>query len=186
MKKTDCECLIRNFGYAVKQNRMKDEETFAKSMKAALEHHFDDHTYCDPTWCQFRTDSVRMADDTKRNKLRTKTNPQYNAMYIAVKEIHDANTTPDNLHMLRHLFDSQKNEALNRALAKVAPKNTVFSKTHSLFDCLSLVICMDSLGFVRCLECLFALVFADDDYEMNLVTRNWAQDQDNRNEYMKR
>jgi len=65
MKKTDCKCLIHNFRYAVKQSRMKDEETSAKSMKAALEHHFDDHTYCNPTWCQFRTDSVCKVDDSK-------------------------------------------------------------------------------------------------------------------------
>jgi len=105
---------------------MKDEETFAKSMKAALEHHFDDHSYCDPKWCQFRTDSICKADELKHNKLQTKTDPQYNDMYIAIKEIHDANTTPENLRMLRHLFDSQKNEVLNRAFAKVVPKNTVF------------------------------------------------------------
>jgi len=118
-------------------------------------------------------------------KLRTKTDPQYNSMYITVKEIHDANTTPENLHMLRHLFNLQKNEVLNRAFAKVAPKNTVFSKTNSLFDQLSLVICMDLLGFVRCLEHLLALVFLDNEYKMNPITKTWALKQDCRNEYMK-
>ncbi len=59
MNKMDVECLIRNFGYAVKQNRGKNEEEFAKAMKAALEHHFDNHIYCNPSWCHFREDSEK-------------------------------------------------------------------------------------------------------------------------------
>jgi len=40
----------------------------------------------------------------------------------------------ENLLMLNHEFNSLKKEALNKAFTKVAPKNMVFSKTHSLFD----------------------------------------------------
>jgi len=65
--------LIHNFGYAVKQNRNEDPEIFARSMKAALEHHFDDHKYCNPKWCQFRDDSVRKADDSKRQNSEART-----------------------------------------------------------------------------------------------------------------
>jgi len=57
MNKMDVECLIQNFGYAVKQNHEKCEEEFAKAMMAALEHHFDNHQYCNPLWCHFREDS---------------------------------------------------------------------------------------------------------------------------------
>jgi len=53
MKKTDCECLIRNFRYAVKQNREKSYDEFEKAMMAALEHHFDNHKFCNPMWCHF-------------------------------------------------------------------------------------------------------------------------------------
>jgi len=64
MKKTDCECLIHNFGYAVKQNHEKPEEEFPKVMTAAMEHHFDNHEYCNPSWCHFREDSIHKSDDT--------------------------------------------------------------------------------------------------------------------------
>ena len=47
--------------------------------------------------------------------------------------------TDENLEMLYHEFDSQKNEALNKAFMKVAPKN-MFFKTHSLYNQLALVI----------------------------------------------
>jgi len=99
--------LIHNFGYAVKQNRNKDPEIFSHSMKAALEHHFDYHKYCNPKWCQFREDSIRKADDSKRQKLRSKNIREYKIMYDAVKVIH-LNTTPENLDMLRDMYDSKK------------------------------------------------------------------------------
>jgi len=56
MNKKDVEYLI---GYAVKQNHEKCEEEFAKAMMAALEHHFDNHQYCNPLWCHFREDSLK-------------------------------------------------------------------------------------------------------------------------------
>jgi len=67
-----------------------------------------------------------------------------------------------------------KNKVLNRAFAKIVPNNTVFLKTHLLFDQLSLVICMNSLGFVQCLEHLLALVFSNNEYKMNPITKTWA------------
>ncbi len=42
-KKTDCEVLIRNFGYAVKQNCGKTMPEFEKGMNAANNHQFNDH-----------------------------------------------------------------------------------------------------------------------------------------------
>jgi len=50
MKMTDCKCLIHNFGYAVKQNWEKIEEELLKAMTAAMEHHFDNHEFCNPSW----------------------------------------------------------------------------------------------------------------------------------------
>ena len=37
--------------------------------------------------------------------------------------VHEQFTTDDNLQMLNHEFDSQENEAMNKAFTKVAPKN---------------------------------------------------------------
>jgi len=74
MKKPDVKCLIRNFRYAVKQNRNEDCEVFAHLMRAALEHHFNEHECCNPKWCQFRVDSVQNTDDLKgckANKTQT-------------------------------------------------------------------------------------------------------------------
>jgi len=153
MKKTDCECLIRNFGYAVKQNREKTFDEFHKAMTASMEHHFDNHKFCNPVWCHFREDSVRKCDDSVHAKLRNiHSNPANKIVYEEVKQIHDTFITRENLLMLLHLFDSQKNEALNRGFAKHAPKNIVFSKTFSLFDRLAFVIIIDSVGYEGALK----------------------------------
>jgi len=80
---------------------------FAKSMRATLEHHFDNHEDCDPSWCQFWPDSKQKADATKRQKLRNKENSLFKEMYDAIKIIHDNNTTIENLQMLRHPYNSQ-------------------------------------------------------------------------------
>jgi len=80
MNKTDVECLIQNFGYAVKQNREKCEVDFAKAMKAALKHHFDNHQYCNPLWCHFRDDLEKKSADTVHAKLRNLSDPVNNAV----------------------------------------------------------------------------------------------------------
>jgi len=49
----DCKCLICNFGYTVKQNCEKTKEEFLKAMTASMEHHFDNHEYCNLLWCHF-------------------------------------------------------------------------------------------------------------------------------------
>jgi len=186
LKKTDCECLIRNFGYAVKQNRDKSEAEFAKAMAAALEHHFDNHEFCNPTWCQFREDSARIADPEKRIKLRNKENPDNKEMYDAVKIIHDENTTLANLRMLMHPYDSKKNEALNRAFTKVALKNIVFSKTYALFDRLAFVICVDLLGYEETLHRLLVLLVKNEEYQVDHVVVGWARVQDEIKLYMQK
>jgi len=139
MKKTDCECLSHNFGYAVKQNHEKTEEEFAKAMIAVLEHHFDDHKHCNSTWCHFRDDAVRKSDNSVRAKLRNTSIAANKRMYDEVKKIHDASTTHKNLLMLMHPYDSQKNKAMNCAFLKQAPKSIVFSKTFHFLIVLHLL-----------------------------------------------
>jgi len=50
-------------------------------------------------------------------------------IYDETKQIHDIFTSEENLNMMNHEFDSQENEALNKANTKLAPKNMVFSRS---------------------------------------------------------
>ena len=95
MKKTDCECLIQNFGYTVKQNREKMEAEFLKAMTASMEHHFDNHEFCNPSWCHFREDSIQESADDVCGKLRNiHSNPANKIVYDEVKKsmIHSSRT----------------------------------------------------------------------------------------------
>jgi len=77
-----------------------------------------------------------------------------------------------------HPYDSQKNEALNRAFMKLAPKSIIFSKTFSLFDCLSFVIIVDSLGYEDGLHWLLATIYNTPSSLLGLVQQEWAKLED--------
>jgi len=143
--------------------------------KAALKHHFDNHIFFNPSWCHFQEDLVKKSDDTVRAKLRNTNIAANKTMYDEVKQIHDACTTHENLLMLMHPYDSQKNEALNRAFIKQAPKGIVFSKTFSLFDRLSFVIIINSIGYKEGLKHILADVFGLHEENLSTVLECWAK-----------
>jgi len=184
MNKTGCECLIRNFGYVVKQNRNKTMEEFVKALKATFDHHFDKHDYCNPSWCNFREDSRRKSPDAIRLKFRNTNNPINKGIYDELKVIHDNYTSHENLLMMFHLFDSQKNEAMNRAFLKLAPKNIVFSKTSTLFDRLSFVVIIDSVGYEDGIKRILAHLFQKQDNVVDTVILEWARREDRIKKYI--
>jgi hypothetical protein len=47
-----------------------------------------------------------------------------------------------------HPFDTQTNEALNQAIANVAPKSVCYSSTISLYSRIALIIGVHNLGHV--------------------------------------
>jgi hypothetical protein len=54
-----------------------------------------------------------------------------------------------------HPFDTQTNEALNQAIAKVAPKSVCYSSTTSLNARIALVIGVHNLGHLPFFSILF-------------------------------
>jgi len=73
--------------------------------------------------------------------------------------------------MLNHEFDLQKNEALNKACMKVAPKNMVFSKSHSLSDWLALVISYDSIGYLGCIISICRMLVGNPKYMLGPIEK---------------
>ena len=178
-KKTDCDCLIRNFGFADKQNRHKSFEEFTTAMKAAHEHHFNNHHYCSTEWCHFAKlpeDQWKLYNAQKGNKLRDAVKDKY--IYEESKKIHERFTTPENLKMMHHEFDSQKNESLNKSSTTVAPKNMVFSKTNSLHDRIALVVNYDSLGYHETFSCIFQHLTNNDNYIIDPIMSQFAKTKD--------
>ena len=178
-KKTDCECLIRNFGYAMKQNHCTPKDHFARAMDAAFHHHFNSHENCG-NWCPFVKYPKEEWDQVNRekyhNKLRNKDIDK--TIYDEAKAIHDIFTSDINLDMMNHEFDSQENEALNKANTKLAPKNMVFSRSRSLSDRLCLVIAYASIGYFDTVTRILQLLVKNNDYKLEPVATAWTKQQD--------
>jgi len=99
-------------------------------------------------------------------------------MYLEAKAVHEQFTSDDNLQMLNLEFDSQKNEAMNKAFTKVAPKNMVFSKSKSLSDQLCLVIAYDSLGYYKMMNCILQSLTENPNYILDPLIKSWAMQLD--------
>eukprot|EP00957_Ditylum_brightwellii_P191502 14579219-Ditylum_brightwellii.AAC.1 len=52
----------------------------------------------------------------------------------------------DILEQSRHPFDTQKNEGMNMAMAKFAPKTRTFSRTMLLQNCVSIAVGVQNNG----------------------------------------
>ena len=148
MSKADCFKAKQNFGYSQKIHRNKPAPEFKKHMGAVVEHLFHHHEFCDSAWCRFHgmeTDS----EEYKEAKIRYRCKVKNKELYDAMKKILDTHTEAAMLDQIRHPFDSQKNEALNSSIARVAPKNATFSKTLSLTYRVAWVIVSDSFGYLK-------------------------------------
>jgi len=151
-------------------------------MNASFEHEFNNHSCCG-SWCKYA--KLPPAEWKTLNaqsgcKLRDKVLDAH--MYLEAKAVHEQFTTDENLEMLNHLFDSQKNEAMNKAFTKVAPKNMVFSKSKSLSDHLCLVIAYDSLGYYEMMNCVMQSLTENPDYELDPLIKSWAMQLDKERE----
>jgi len=74
-KKTDCDVLMRNFGYAVKQNHCRTIPEFEKEVNAAINHQFNDHHSCSGKWYKYvevsKADWI-ITNKESNNKLQSK------------------------------------------------------------------------------------------------------------------
>jgi len=89
-------------------------------MTASFEHEFNEHKFCD-SWCKY----VKLPEEQwQAINVQTCCKSQNKIidahMYLEAKTAHEQFTTDDNLQMLNHEFDCQKNEAMNKAFTKVA------------------------------------------------------------------
>jgi hypothetical protein len=146
ISKADAHRMKRNLGDAVKQYRGASFERFQQAVDAALYHHFNKHEYCDPVWCKYCGDNPTKKNP--RNLVRDDNSKKWPNMF----KIHKYYTAEEFLRQLWHIWDSQKNESMNRKIAAAAPKDVVFSTTMSLADRIALIIIIDSVGFAAAMR----------------------------------
>jgi hypothetical protein len=164
MNRVDAHRLKRNFGYWMHKGDKSTFENFKWASHAVVEHHFNNHTYCDISFCHHKgKDDGELASLTK---YRDKT--EYPKLYKQCLEILEKNTTDDILEGMMHDMTTQKNESLNRVVMKYAPKEVCYSKSMSLSYRICIAVGIDSIGYLAYLD----RVFRKWGIKMTTTTRN--------------
>jgi hypothetical protein len=144
------------YGACVKRNRHRSAEDLSDRVHNILEHICGNHANCDESWCY----------DKKAQKLGKKFNPPKDhridrndeKTYLQLKSIFDQYANVSMMAQCNHPFDTQTNEALNNAIANVAPKTVCYSGTISLSCRINLIIGIHNMGHVPYLSSLFGRI----------------------------
>lgn len=141
----DAERMKRNFGYAQFLYHKESFASFCCRMSAVLQHHFNDHRFCD-TWCKYKSNCAHAVPlpDGKKGRFRSKT--EHPKTYRAFIEVCQRYMSIPMLRQIHHPFDSQKNEAFNKTVTKYAPKDRHYSQSMSLHNRVAFAVVEDSLG----------------------------------------
>ena len=124
--------LKKNWGYMIRQGKMmNDIEKYKDNAKAVLEHMFNNHQYCNPQWCL----ALRAKDDEKTyihpSGWLSCDDARQKKIYDQVKVVVDKYGGEFYLRQSMHPFNTDINEALNRAQAMLTPKAKVFHESLS-------------------------------------------------------
>ena len=117
-----------------------------------LEHFFDNHRLCDKKWCEYKT-STPESEAKKKGKFKSKVLDA--VLYTKLAPIVAKHTHPNLLKQLQHPWNSQKNEALNYSISKVAPKDTNFGTSKNLQWRAALIVGVGTLGWAEYVDKCF-------------------------------
>lgn len=153
--KMDCQRLGRNYGYFIRSLGSIPEEEYLFKAEAVLNHHYDIHTNCNPTWCK-RMNMAEQQKEESQRYYRSMSNKADAGLYPVLKEIVDRFTTLERLKEVDHGMDTNINESFNNTASWIAPKNKVYCGSGSLHTRLSVAIGIISLGLVQYFSRLFS------------------------------
>ena len=145
------------------------EEISVRS-KAVLYHLFNDHTFCDDSWCVHLREAPERGNEnnnTANNNSSEEGSPtntvhdgdaviaklsyyrckiEHAELLEQIREAYFPYITPERLLESLHPFDTQLNEALNNVIARYAPKNRTYGTTMSLSYRIFMVVGIHNLG----------------------------------------
>jgi len=133
------------YGACVKRNRHLSAEELSNKVTNVLEHICDNHDQCDVAWCYNKqaTESGKLYNAPKEHRIDKENDP---VTYLQLQKIFEQYANVQQMNYCNHPFDTQTNEALNQAIATVAPKNVCYSSSGSLFSRVAIVIGVHNLG----------------------------------------
>ena len=127
---------------AAREQKWKQDWLLEHAM-APLNHLFDDHGLCNPSWCHKRkqldkvesTSSDGSPDDPKDkrdSKTYYRSKVSNGKLFDAMKKKYEHYITKEYLQQCMHSFDTQVNEGMNNSIAAYATKGKHFCTTTSL------------------------------------------------------
>jgi len=145
------------YGACVKRNRHKTAEELSAKVHNILDHICGVHDQCETAWCY----------DKKAIEHNLPYNPpvdhrmdkeKYPETYQQLKEHFNYYASVEMMRYCTHPHDTQTNEALNQAIANVAPKSVCYSGTISLNSRIGLIIGIHNMGLHSFFDGLFTTV----------------------------
>jgi hypothetical protein len=148
INKVDCIKLQCNFNYMVKQLKDAPESEWVNRGIAVLEHHFENHVYCDGSWCARKSKSAKQLEAERRQPGRYyRCKERDSEKYKLLKLIVDKYITIKKLKEVAHGYSTQQNESLNNQIAWLAQKNKTLSGSCSLSNRVHLALGITSIGY---------------------------------------
>ena len=154
----------------VKKFDLQDDwEEIEKRVRAPIEHIFNNHLYCQETWCyalKAKNENKTYIPDDKRPfycKVEDK------KMYEQINESLSKFQTKENVRECLHSFDTQKNESVNNAIARVAPKFKHFGTTPALDTRISTVVGYTNMGYEEYYRTLLCMLVNSDSIKGSLI-----------------
>jgi hypothetical protein len=171
----DAERMKRNFSYFIHMYHTQPFPLFMKASKAVLQHHFNNHEFCDD-WCPWKkwSDEQRILKELKYRSL-----DDDKELYLQFEKIHVAFTTEEALRDLYHEVHSNKCESINGFITKFLPKKKHFCRTIANPGRTYLALGIDSLGYQEYYRRLFIELGLD----MTPVTRTQHVRIDSKRDY---
>ena len=127
----------------------KDWNEIQERVRAPLEHVFNNHEFCQESWCyalQARKENKVYVPDPKRPFYSKEDDSK---MYLQLGESLQKFQKKENVRECFHSFDTQKNEAVNNVIARVAPKFKHFGTTPALDTRICTVVGSTNMGYKK-------------------------------------
>ena len=94
MTKLDALRIKKYYSFYVKQNRGEGIDELMKNRMCPIDHLFDDHTNCNPTWCEKKRIEIEKINESNSNIVtpsKTQTNNELNELDNVIRTSNDSN-----------------------------------------------------------------------------------------------
>jgi len=166
------------YGACVKRYRHLTPNELSEKVYNILEHISDTHEKCDKSWCYNKkameeNKTYLAPNDHRLDKTK------HTVAYDQLKKIFDQYANSAQMGYCNHPFDTQTNEAMNQAIATLAPKSICYSSTTSLNSRIALVVGIHNLGHLP----FFTAYFDSIGVELGKTLTSFLQRKQKKREY---